>query len=208
VLARPGAGYRQDMDNEDPTSASATAKSESPFEGFAEAVEGLDGLDPVAGGIASAVDSAIPPGAAKAALNGSWLGHSLHPLLTDVVVGSFMSATFLDVLGGKGTEKAANRLVGVGLAAYAPTALTGLSDWSDRAGDDPAIRRTGLVHATTNAVGASLYAASAKARASSRARGALLGLAGFTVMGAGAFLGGHLTKLRGLEPLAPSAPAR
>ncbi|HEY7464713.1 MAG TPA: hypothetical protein VH987_09830, partial [Candidatus Limnocylindria bacterium] len=31
-------------------------------------------------------------------LNGSWLGHALHPVLTDVVVGGATMVIFLDIL--------------------------------------------------------------------------------------------------------------
>ena len=162
-------------------------------------MEDIEALDAPGRRIAGTFNDLVPAGPVKAALDGSWMGHAVHPLLTDVVIGTFMSATLLDLLGGKESQKGANRLVAIGLAAYGPTAVTGLSDWADSA-DDPAIRRTGLVHAASNAVGASLYAASLKARTNgSRGRGALLGLAGMGAMGAGAFLGGHLTAIRGIK---------
>lgn len=50
--------------------------------------------------IGKGIRAAIPPGALKDALSGAWLGHALHPALTDVVLGSFLSATLLDLLGG------------------------------------------------------------------------------------------------------------
>ena len=89
----------------------------------------------------------IQPGALKDALSGTWLGHALHPLLTDVVIGSWTSATLLDVLGGDDDEAAAERLIAVGIAAYPPTALTGANDWADAEPADDGVRRAGLVHA-------------------------------------------------------------
>ena len=55
------------------------------------------------------------------ALSGTWLGHALHPLPTDVVIGSFLSATLLDLLGGDDTGRASERLIEVGLVTAAPT---------------------------------------------------------------------------------------
>ena len=39
----------------------------------------------------------------------------MHPLLTDVVIGSWTSATLLDVLGGRESEPAAEKLIAVGI---------------------------------------------------------------------------------------------
>ena len=138
-----------------------------------------------------------PPGRPGEALSGTWLGHPVHPLLTDVVVGSFTSASLLDLLGADAA--AANALITVGAAAYAPTALTGVTDWAASEAVDSAVRRTGLVHAAANAIGAGLYLASLRPRRQGRRLPAtLLGLAGMTVMGAGAYLGGHLTYALGV----------
>ena len=52
-------------------------------------------------------------------------------MLTDVVIGSFISATVLDVIGGDDSGTASERLIALGIAAYPPTALTGASDWAD-----------------------------------------------------------------------------
>jgi hypothetical protein len=43
------------------------------------------------------VRGVVGRGKLKDALSGTWLGHALHPLLTDVVIGSFVSATLLDL---------------------------------------------------------------------------------------------------------------
>jgi uncharacterized membrane protein len=135
----------------------------------------------------------------KAALSGGWLGHALHPIMTDLVIGSFVSASVLDVLGGKDSEAGAERLLAVGIASYAPTALSGISDWADRADADPGTRRVGIVHAASNAIAVSLYGASlASRRGGSHRRGKLLALAGGTVLGVGGYLGGHLAYVQGV----------
>ena len=47
-------------------------------------------------------------------------GPALHPLLTDVVIGSLMSATLLDALGGDDGEAARERLIGSASRRTAP----------------------------------------------------------------------------------------
>ena len=59
-------------------------------------------------------------------LAGTWLGHPLHPLLTDVVIGSWTSAWILDVAGGRDARRSADRLLAVGTLSVAPTVATGL----------------------------------------------------------------------------------
>src|SRR5207248_7273015 len=129
-------------------------------------------------------------GRLKEALSGTWLGHPVHTMLTDVVIGSFTSASLLDLLASD-AEAASERLIALGLLAYLPTAAAGINDWADAEAVDDGIRRVGLVHATCNAVAASLYAVSWGARRRGARRiGAALGLAGMTVMMAGGYLGG------------------
>jgi uncharacterized membrane protein len=127
-------------------------------------------------------------------LQGEWLGHSVHPILTDVVIGTWTSATVLDLVGGADSTASAQRLVGAGLLAAGPTAWTGWAEWS-AAG--PREQRVGLVHAVTNGVAIGVYAASWIARRRGRhGAGAGLALAGATLTGVGAYLGGHLTAAR------------
>ena len=47
-------------------------------------LEAADALDAPAEAIGRTVRGAIPQGAPKDALSGAWLGHALHPLVTDV----------------------------------------------------------------------------------------------------------------------------
>lgn len=164
-----------------------------------EALEGAEALDGVGKKLGKIVRGAVKPGAFKDALSGTWLGHALHPLMTDVVIGSFLSATILDALGGEDDDEAAQKLIGVGLAAYGPTALAGFNDWADTEMGDEAARRVGLVHAWTNASAFGLYAGSLAARRSGdHGRGKLLALAGSSVLGLGGFLGGHLSFAQGV----------
>jgi nitrite reductase/ring-hydroxylating ferredoxin subunit len=174
------------------------ALSETPLDQAIDALESADALDAPAKAIAKQARKLFPHGPVKDAVSGTWLGHALHPVLTDVVIGSFTSATLLDLLGGDDDGRAAERLIGVGLAVYGPTAASGVSDWVDSEYGDERVRRVGLVHAGTNATAFTLYAASLAARRSgSRGRGKLLALAGAGVLGVGGFLGGHMSFRRG-----------
>lgn len=166
---------------------------------LAERLEGIALLDAPGKAIGAKVRSVVGPGTLKDALSGTWLGHSVHPILVQVVIGSWASATILDLVGPKGSEAAADRLIAVGIAAYPPTALTGVTDWADSEIADDGIRRVGLIHAGTNATALALYAASLVARRrGSRGRGTALAAAGAGVIGAGGWLGGHMAYVQGV----------
>jgi len=171
----------------------------SPFDPLVGKVESAGVLDAPGKSIGKTVRSTLSPGAVKDAVSGTWLGHAIHPILTDVVIGAFVSASLLDLLGGDDDGRASERLLAVGIAAYGPTALSGVSDWADAELGDDGVRRVGLVHAATNAAALGLYTASLAARRrGNRRKGALLGVGGAAVLGAGGFLGGHLSFRQGI----------
>jgi nitrite reductase/ring-hydroxylating ferredoxin subunit len=141
----------------------------------------------------------------KSLLAGSWLGHRLHPLLTDVPIGAWTSASVLDVVGGRAGRRVARRLVGVGILAALPTAASGLSDWDDTTGRT---KRIGVAHATANTVALALQVASWRARGKGhRVRGMALSGLGLGVVAAGGYLGGHLvfTERAGVDADVPVA---
>jgi hypothetical protein len=132
-------------------------------------------------------------GTRGAVLRGDWLGHALHPVLTDVVLGTWLSASVLDLTGRGRWSAPANTLVGTGLLAFGPTAWTGWAQWADAS---PRAKRVGVVHAVTNAAAVGTYAASWFARRSGRHESATrLALVGAAVCGAGGYLGGHLAEM-------------
>jgi nitrite reductase/ring-hydroxylating ferredoxin subunit/uncharacterized membrane protein len=159
---------------------------------LAERIEGLEQLDGAAKALKSLVDRYVPERSElKDFLSGTWLGHPLHPVLTDVVVGAWTSSFLLDLIPGRKTRKASDRLVDIGILAAVPTVLAGLSDWTDTRGGR---RRVGLVHASANVVALWLYASSSLARKRGRRmRGWWLSAAGYGVVNASAYLGGHLS---------------
>jgi nitrite reductase/ring-hydroxylating ferredoxin subunit/uncharacterized membrane protein len=166
---------------------------------LSETIGSLSALDGPAAAIAKQIRNILKPGPMKDALSGTWLGHALHPLLTDVPVGTWTSATLLDLFGGKASRPASQRLIGVGLLAAAPTAWTGWSDWADSEPADDQVRRIGIVHAIANGTAVALYGASRVARRrGAHTTGVLLGLAGAGAVGAGGWLGGDLAFARGV----------
>ena len=157
-------------------------------------LEEAKGLDRPVRMLEPSVRELFGTGTRGSVLRGDWLGHALHPVLTDVVLGTWTSATVLDVFGGPGSSGSAQRLVGTGLLAFGPTAWAGWAEWS-AAG--PRDKRVGLVHAVTNGVAVGVYTASWLARRRGRhGTGAGLALAGAAVSGVGAYLGGHLAEAR------------
>jgi nitrite reductase/ring-hydroxylating ferredoxin subunit/uncharacterized membrane protein len=163
---------------------------------LARSLEQLDAVDPVAGAVSEWVNDRLPPGPVKDLLSGTWLGHPLHPMLIVLPLGSWASATVLDLVGGRRSRKAADRLVGIGVLAAAPTAAAGLSDWADTVGK---ARRVGVFHALFNYLAVTLYALSWwNRRRGRRARGVAQGLMGFAAVGVSGYLGGHLSYNKGV----------
>jgi uncharacterized membrane protein len=123
------------------------------------------------------------------------LGHSLHPVLTDLPLGCWTSATLVDLVGGRSGRSAATKLVGVGLLAAGPTAYAGLASWSRLEGQE---RRIGAVHAVGNDVAIVLFVGSFVARVRGQHwRGVRLALMGNLATAAAGHLGGHLALDRG-----------
>lgn len=134
-----------------------------------------------------------PADYAKQFLNGTWLGHPLHPALTDVPIGAWLGAATLDVAdGGQGGAlgQAADLLLGLGCVAAAGAALSGLADWQDSYGHE---RDLGTAHALLNTSALLLSATGLGLRRSGRRRqGTTISLVGVGLVGAGAYLGGDM----------------
>ncbi len=156
-----------------------------------------EALDPPAQRVLDLARRAIPSDGLHDTLRGTFLGHALHPLTTDIPIGTWTSAMVLDLVGGRGTEKAARRLIGAGILASLPTAVTGAVEWADNAGERSDVRRIGVVHAAANVTALGLYSASYLARRRRRG-GRLLALAGGAALAVGGHLGGHLAYADGV----------
>ena len=180
----------------------------SPLNALVARLESVEALDGPARTVGRTVRGLIPSGAAKDALSGAWLGHAAHPLLTDIPIGTWTSSVLLDWVGGSDSQSASDRLLLAGVVAAGATVATGWSDWADAEEHDAAVRRSGLVHAAANATATALFLGSYLARKrGARGRGKLLSLAGSAALGAGGWLGGHLSYTRGAGVTAGSPAA-
>ncbi|MCW2696758.1 MAG: Membrane protein of unknown function, putative 2Fe-2S ferredoxin domain [Modestobacter sp.] len=136
-----------------------------------------------------AVNAVLRPQLVRDVLHGSWLGHPLHPVLAQVPVGTWVSAGVLDLVPA--ARPAAAVLIGTGVAAAVPTALSGAADWSEQ---DIGVRRLGAVHAVANSVALGLYVGSLVARANGAGTlGRVLSYTGLGLAGASAAIGGHMS---------------
>lgn len=64
-------------------------------------IEEEKSLDQISEPVSKVVSKLTDPDAIKYLLSGSWLGHQLHPMLTDLPIGAWMMASTLDMTGGK-----------------------------------------------------------------------------------------------------------
>ena len=161
-------------------------------------VERSTGLDPVVRGAEPLASRIVARERLRRVLHGEATGIPLHIIYTDVPLGAWWMAQFLDLFPDDGMRRAATRLVGLGVVAAVPTALTGWAEWA-RA--DRGTRRVGIVHATANAVGTLVFMGSWAARSDSRHElGVRLGRLGGLVLLVGALCGGYMRSDRQAVP--------
>src|SRR3954468_18136224 len=167
------------------------------FRFLSDIVERAESLDPASDKTAEVVSKAVPGGFVKDLLAGTWLGHPLHPVLTDVPIGAWVAAGFLDVFGGEESRPAARKLIGMGTLAAVPTAAAGLADWVDI--EDPAAKRVGFVHAAGNVAALGLYLMSWRSRRKGhQGRGVALSMLATGGAVGTAYLGGHMSFAQGV----------
>ena len=164
---------------------------------LATRIEGIDSLDVYAQFVQKVVSRVIPQESIrKDLLSGTWLGRPLHPLLTDVVIGAWLSSLLLDLLSDEQAEKAADRLLFAGNVAAFPTVTSGLSDWAELWGEQ---QRLGSIHALGNATALALQIMSSINRKSGKRKAAtILSVTAFSITAVSAYLGGHLSFVRGV----------
>lgn len=129
-------------------------------------------------------------------LNGVWLGHSLHAVLVDVVVGAATAALLLDLLrvifGVEGLETATTWVIGLAWLSGVGAIFTGLADFKDTAPDSATRDITGL-HGVMNIVGLGGFAFSTIQRLNGDHDVAFWGLLiGYAIISVGAYIGGHV----------------
>lgn len=134
----------------------------------------------------------------------SALGHSIHPALTDLTLGCWISASIIDLVGGPQSRHGATILVGSGVAAAMPTAIAGAADFAEMTGAE---RRIAAVHALGADTGIFLLIGSLIARLRGRhTLGVGLALAGNMIVAVAGFFGGNLALNRGTARRATTGP--
>jgi nitrite reductase/ring-hydroxylating ferredoxin subunit/uncharacterized membrane protein len=122
-------------------------------------------------------------------LNGRWLGHPLHSATTDIPIGMLLGVVILDLLG----QPTAADIVLVGTIIFMLlSALAGLADYSETTGT--ALTRATL-HASLMTVSLVILIVSALMRTGApvdRTVPIALGIVGFLLVTAGAFVGGDV----------------
>jgi nitrite reductase/ring-hydroxylating ferredoxin subunit/uncharacterized membrane protein len=101
-----------------------------------------------------------PPRRLRSLLNGTWLGHPLHPVITDIPITAWMLTALFDIIWlispTHNTWAAYGGFVTVivGLLGALGAIVTGFTDWSDTYGS---VRRVGLNHSIFNVSATMLY---------------------------------------------------
>jgi nitrite reductase/ring-hydroxylating ferredoxin subunit/uncharacterized membrane protein len=136
----------------------------------------------------------------KDLLNGTWFGHSLHPVLTDVPLGAWTSMMVLDLAGlskeDERTSRSADLLLLLGILGATGAAVTGVTDWSDLEGTD---RRVGFLHGLLNGSVLLINIASLALRLTGkRHAGVALSTTGYLASLFSAYLGGELAFAKGI----------
>jgi nitrite reductase/ring-hydroxylating ferredoxin subunit/uncharacterized membrane protein len=164
-----------------------------------EALETAEGIGKVGRQVSHGIHHAVMAGGEPArqiadVLHGTWLGHPLHVVLTDVTVGAWTMGVVFDGIGAltdsNACRKMGDALTIAGTISAVPTALSGLADFSTI--PEPAAN-TATLHAMTNTVSVGLYAWSiAERRRGRHTRGAIISASAFGLTLLSAWLGGHM----------------
>jgi nitrite reductase/ring-hydroxylating ferredoxin subunit/uncharacterized membrane protein len=127
-------------------------------------------------------------------LNGTWLGHPVHSVVTDVPIGALTVSVIADLIGQPLVADVAMLL---GVLALVAAAVTGLADYTEV---DGTARNRATVHGTLMVVTLVLYAISLAIRAGNppdRLVAIVLAVAGYLLLALAAAIGGDLVYLIG-----------
>jgi nitrite reductase/ring-hydroxylating ferredoxin subunit/uncharacterized membrane protein len=89
----------------------------------------------------------------KTLLNGSWLGHPLHPMITDIAIGGIVLAVVSDIawlafpVTSVWAPRTAELTLIAGVVGMIGSFVTGWTDWSDTYGPE---RNAGILHGSLN----------------------------------------------------------
>ena len=136
----------------------------------------------------------------KDMLNGTWLGHALHPLFTDIPIGAWSATMLLDLAQfndeSDGMARGADITMALGILGSTAAVVTGVTEWSDLDGID---RRVGLMHGLLNSGILLTNIGSLVLRLTGRRRaGVALSTAGYLASLFTAYLGGEMSFAKGI----------
>jgi nitrite reductase/ring-hydroxylating ferredoxin subunit/uncharacterized membrane protein len=139
----------------------------------------------------------------KVFLNGTWIGHPLHPMLTDIPIGAWTLTILLDLIGllfgfpQLGLASSISACIGVAVALV--TAAAGLADWMDV---DPPEKAIGAFHACVNVSATILFLISFLMRWGHHWQLGwttfVVALAGYLLVMLGGYLGGAMVFYKGV----------
>jgi nitrite reductase/ring-hydroxylating ferredoxin subunit/uncharacterized membrane protein len=127
-------------------------------------------------------------------LNGRWLGHPLHGVLTDAPIGILFLVIILDVLD---LRSAADVALVVGILAMLAAAVAGIADYGDT---DGTARERATVHSTLMVVALLVYVLSLALRGAGgddRTAAVWTSVIAFLILAAGAYVGGDVVYVLG-----------
>jgi nitrite reductase/ring-hydroxylating ferredoxin subunit/uncharacterized membrane protein len=127
-------------------------------------------------------------------LNGTWLGHPVHSVVTDVPVGAMTVSIIADLIG---QHTVADVSMVLGVLSMVAAAVTGLADYTEV---DGTARNRATVHGTLMVVTLLLYVVSLLIRSGNppdRLVAILIALVGYGLLALAAAIGGDLVYLIG-----------
>jgi uncharacterized membrane protein len=122
-------------------------------------------------------------------LNGTWLGHPIHAVLTDVPVGAFTVVVLLDLVN---LRQAADYALVLGVLAMVAAAAAGFADYADT---DGLARQRATVHSTVMIVALIVYTISILIRWGDpvdRTAAVATSIVGYLLLTVGAYIGGDV----------------
>lgn len=136
----------------------------------------------------------------KDVIDGTWLGHPLHPVMVTIPLGAWACTSVLDLFSMGSTdvalERGADATLWIGLVGAMAAIPTGITQWSDIDGPD---RRVGLIHGLLNGGVSMLNLTSGILRLTGRRRAAIaLSTTAFVTSLFTAYLGGELSYAKGI----------
>lgn len=160
-------------------------------------ISSIPGLEKYGSKVASGIHSAVLKGGAPTrkiadVLHGTWLGHPLHPVLTDLAVGAWSLGALFDAMAAndRSYEQVADTLTTAGTVAAVPTLITGLTEYSTT---QTSAMSTASLHGLSNNIIVVLYYCSIRERRrGNRKKGLRYSNLAIGLAVVSAWLGGHL----------------